>query len=1093
MLAALEAAGLIEPVPADELPPPEAFATSVLLTGLTVEDAVRRLAEDLRLSQALPDLTASTSLVDWLISAMGAPSRYMRSRLTLLLDALDEAQQPLAMAGLIVRLAALPWVRVVVGTRSSLHAVPDGPVPADTELLNALRADGLDSDVLLVERDDAAVGRYVSRRLTAALGSGQEPLIAALTFGVQVREQEFLFARLAVHELLARPGALRGAPDGGLARLLAGNHRTLFAAAVDRLTAANPGHRALLAALALGLGRGLPLRDQVWLTVASALGPWAPTAEDLSALLDEAAPYLMLDSEAGQTVYRLAHRTFQEYLLTELAPAQVETAHARIVDALIELAGSGNPYVTRRLSAHAIRGGATAIQRLGDRPDVIDRLDPHAVAFDILRADMDPAERPATLIGVLTARRQLIGCAAGDRAGIRRLAMARHAGITVFAAEAGDTAADWAVNWAYLAPVTPHVILADSPGRIAALVGVRIDDGRALVAAAGWGSAILLWDSASGEPLDPLTGHRGVVAQLATLPTGADDALLVSAGADRTIRLWDPAGRRPARELPGVPGRGLLSALATAAPPGKEPIVASADVENDEAKVWLWHAGTETRTLIATELDTLITALTVTATRDGRTLVAGAADNATIQVWERGKDGEILRLEIGETGRVLALTPVHLNGADPLLAAGGEDASIRLWDPITGQRVGRPFMGHDGPVTALTVLPGPDGRTLLASAGEDNTIRLRDIATGRPHGAPLTGHTQPITALAVVTAPNGTSLLVSGGHDATVRLWDVAAAKATPRTRVRHTGRIADLAVVHAAGCALLATAGDDGTIRLTRCDTGEPYGEPLTGHTGPVTALTTVAGTRGDLLVSAGDDGTIRAWDPVTGQPEGQPILGLPGSVRRLITVPDPAGFLVAGAGDAGVGLWDLRSGRPVAAPWPYRTVPVDDLAITVGLDEQPLLALALRRGVVELWDLRAACPAGTPLAGQPGGGTALIALTGPDGDSQLMTADMGGALQRWDPVTGDPAAPPIAAHLGGALSLAVVPGADSAPMLATLGQDATIRLWSADDTCQQTIPLGLRMHVLCWTGHGLAVAGDDGVALVTPRILWNEEMGRR
>src|SRR6266849_9838762 len=71
-----------------------------------------------------------------------------------------------------------------------------------------------------IDADDKVIGR-VARRLGAHGDSG---------------ERQVLFARLAVHELIAQPELLAPSRGRDLAALLDGNHRSLFAFAVGRLT-----------------------------------------------------------------------------------------------------------------------------------------------------------------------------------------------------------------------------------------------------------------------------------------------------------------------------------------------------------------------------------------------------------------------------------------------------------------------------------------------------------------------------------------------------------------------------------------------------------------------------------------------------------------------------------------------------------------------------------------------------------------------------------------------------------------------------------------------------------------------------------------
>jgi len=78
--------------------------------------------------------------------------------------------------------------------------------------------------------------------------------------------RQFLFARLAVHEILARPELLT---DVGLADLITGDYQQLLAAAVRRLKVDRAVNGRLLQALAYSRGRGLPMCDGIWSAVAS--------------------------------------------------------------------------------------------------------------------------------------------------------------------------------------------------------------------------------------------------------------------------------------------------------------------------------------------------------------------------------------------------------------------------------------------------------------------------------------------------------------------------------------------------------------------------------------------------------------------------------------------------------------------------------------------------------------------------------------------------------------------------------------------------------------------------------------------------------
>ncbi|MFZ0157777.1 MAG: ATP-binding protein [Kineosporiaceae bacterium] len=322
----LVSTNLIELLPEDQAPGDDVFDDTVLLTGLSTSALVTRLAKDAGFGEPSAGLELSQR-IDWLLDRFRERPRPF----TLLTDALDEAQDPFAIAGSVLRrLAAVPGCRVIVGTRRSTNEGPDLPEPDDENLLDALGGRAR-FEVVTVEHDSDAVRSYVRRRLTAALkpsGPGVvSDAIEAVAENIAGRDREFLYARLAVHELLATSTLLTDpARAGDLATLLARDHRELFRHAVDRLAAKDPVYELLLEALAHTQGRGLPRADRIWLTVANALAALTSTVTrsvtepDIDRVLIDAAPYVMLDAEDGQSVYRLAHRTFQEFFLNRAEP-----------------------------------------------------------------------------------------------------------------------------------------------------------------------------------------------------------------------------------------------------------------------------------------------------------------------------------------------------------------------------------------------------------------------------------------------------------------------------------------------------------------------------------------------------------------------------------------------------------------------------------------------------------------------------------------------------------------------------------------------------------------------------------------------------
>ncbi|MFE2780298.1 ATP-binding protein [Streptomyces massasporeus] len=286
------------------------FDAVIHLTGMTTGRLLTRLALAAGLGEP-PKESRIGQDIEWLLDSLSA----RRGPFTVMLDALDEAQEPAAIASTVLRrLTDVAQVRLIVGTRASTREGPDLPHTADTNILEAL---GPTADVLTIQRDADAIGHYVRLRLTEAGLQGFDRAIDEVAQLIQRENREFLYARLAVCEIIADPHLLGSTRRDQLVDLLSRDHRALFANAVRRLTRAAPPTGPLLEALAMARGRGLPRVDGVWATIATALHEGELVREpDIDHLVQAAAPYVMLDVEHDQSVYRLAHRTFADHFLT---------------------------------------------------------------------------------------------------------------------------------------------------------------------------------------------------------------------------------------------------------------------------------------------------------------------------------------------------------------------------------------------------------------------------------------------------------------------------------------------------------------------------------------------------------------------------------------------------------------------------------------------------------------------------------------------------------------------------------------------------------------------------------------------------------
>jgi hypothetical protein len=223
---------------------------------------------------------------------------------------LDESRDPLTIAAALRSLAALPGVRVLIGTRQSMHEDPDHPTPRDSAILDTLAPER----VIKLERQPDAMMRYAESRLHRARSDLTDERITELAETIaRYDDQPFLFARLAVSEIIADPELADN--DDLLARALGSGHSGIFGYAVGRLARTVPEVEALLHVLTYARGNGLPRTGEIWAVAASELAETPLNDVHVETALKLAAPFIMQDSEFGQSVYRLAHRTFAEWYL----------------------------------------------------------------------------------------------------------------------------------------------------------------------------------------------------------------------------------------------------------------------------------------------------------------------------------------------------------------------------------------------------------------------------------------------------------------------------------------------------------------------------------------------------------------------------------------------------------------------------------------------------------------------------------------------------------------------------------------------------------------------------------------------------------
>jgi hypothetical protein len=319
----------LAPIPPDLRPEPEAVDVAVVATGKWPHEILGQLFDAL----AVPRPQTTSWDATGLSERIDAWTRWLADRdsgVTIVLDALDEAHDPLAVASMLSQLTggqAATKIRLLVGVRSpggpdnpsTRHATYPAadwgrPLADDVEAMLHARRLRVDEDPWWHQDDVRNYAASVLRNTPGslyALAEHQETTAAIAQVLSDRATQSFLVARIAAASLAIRPylilpsdPAWLAAVDDGVLGVFRDDLHRSFRNQHDRERAV-----VLLRAVAFAFGRGLPWGD-IWPLVANAVaGTYAKYGDrDIAWLLaSPMSAYLVTDREDDTTVYRLFH------------------------------------------------------------------------------------------------------------------------------------------------------------------------------------------------------------------------------------------------------------------------------------------------------------------------------------------------------------------------------------------------------------------------------------------------------------------------------------------------------------------------------------------------------------------------------------------------------------------------------------------------------------------------------------------------------------------------------------------------------------------------------------------------------------------
>ncbi len=853
----------------------------------------------------------------------------------------------------------------------------------------------------------------------------------------------------------------------------------------------------LLLPLAYARGDGLP-RSYLWWDLANALaGGHSYGLNDLNWLLENTASYLVeTETAAGHRATRLYHQLLADCLKTGRDGKNDERTVARVLSRHVKRDDKGqrewakaSPYTRRHLIEHAVAA------------DVADELiqDPgfllHAGSAELL-ASLDKLDETGRLSAQSRAATDayqdalpaLRTCSPAERPAYLQLA-ARCRQADGLAAQIGPDGIDapWPTIWASWRRQVAHRRIVAHKQRVRAVAVAKLD-GVDVVISASDDDAVRVITLATAKEQEPLRGYGAAVGTLAVDRTPDGKTLLAAAGDGNAVIVWDLASRQP-HGAPFTEHKDWVRAVVFARY-GNRTVAISG---GDDAAIWVWDP--ETGRPVGDKVEAhreAVVALAVVPRRgnpDGP-LIVSASEDGEVLVWSLGAYQGEPRTYLGHGRAVTALAVGVLNGA-PVVVSGGGDRTIQVWDPTTLRQITGPLTGHSDGVRALTIARAGD-RPVIVSGGDDATSRVWHLATGQPLGAPITVHADAVRALATAER-DGRHVVISGSVDGTVREWELAPSGAVGEPFAGHTRPIRALAMTDIRGEQRLISGGSDGKVRLWDPSSGYSVGSELTGHANWVGAVGAASVDRQAAIVSASGDATAVVWDPTGSQPP-RPAYHAKAWIGALAIAKLNGTDVVISAGadydelmdsDAAAGtagrryvarVWNPANGAPIAtysghSGW-IRALAVADAG------EKPVVVSAGDDGSLHAWDPASGEPEPIQPATRHDRAVRAIAVNGRSvisagDDDMIRVCELGSR------------SPGLVWEAGSdrVTALAVSSPPDTDPVVISAGSDGSVRFWSLDGGLSlgsQSAHQGAARALAVGTLHGRPAvfsAGDDAM----------------
>jgi hypothetical protein len=265
------------------------------------------------------------------------------------------------------------------------------------------------------------------------------------------------------------------------------------------------------------------------------------------------------------------------------------------------------------------------------------------------------------------------------------------------------------------------------------------------IAAGGWDTSIVIWNTTGGAPILTIRNFAGHAA-----PFSPDGKWIAGGSGDSDVAIWDPITGRPihtfsqhTKKVQSVAfssdGRRLVSG-------------------GEDAMVYVWTiAGEQPPHPFAGHTDKVFS---VDFAPDGKRIVSAGFDG-NIMVWDIASGQTVYPPLTSQHSKVVAAVFSPDGGS---IATAGWDFNVHVWDADTGQHL----RAYPCDSIVDSVAYSPNGK-LIAAGYNNGSVRIWDAQTVSLVTS-LTGHAGAVWGVGF--SPDG-SIIGSASADKSVKTWKV--------------------------------------------------------------------------------------------------------------------------------------------------------------------------------------------------------------------------------------------------------------------------------------------------------------------------------